>query len=283
MNSPATDRAMSAQRPGAHAAAWKLYDDLIARIPEDVLVHDYCLGTHWSYVEADCGMGVGWTAHGGGVRTVKHDLRGAPLREVAKLSKSWCFEEATLGIAALNAWYARRELLDPLGATYDTASSAEVGSRGGAGPKDAFDAYRPRIEALGGDAQVVVVGHFPHVDRIAEYAQLTVLERNCRDGWDTPDPACEYVMPSADFAFITGVTLINKTAPRLLELAKDATVVMVGPSVVMTPALFDWDVETLAGSIVADPEATRFAVKNGAGKLFGDALQMTSIANANAR
>ena len=27
---------------------WKLYNHLIAGIPEDVVVRDYCLGTHWS-------------------------------------------------------------------------------------------------------------------------------------------------------------------------------------------------------------------------------------------
>ena len=260
-----------------HGSNWKLYNHLIAQIPEGIVVRDYALGLHWSYVEADCGMGVAWTARGGAPRAYAGDLRGLELREVAELSKSWCFEEATLGIAALNAWFARPELLDPLGAEYDAPSSDTAGPRGGK-PADAFELYRPRIEAAERRANVVVVGHFPHVDRIAEYANLTVLERNCRDGLDTPDPACEYVLPQADYAFITGVTLINKTAPRLLDLARTATTVMVGPSVVMSPFLFDWGVELLAGSVVADPEATRFAVHNGAGKLFGQALRMTNLA-----
>ncbi len=262
---------------GGCESPWRLYNHLIEQIPDDVFVRDYCLGIHWSYVEADCGCGVAFTTRNGAKRTYKGDLRGKPLREVAELSKSWCFEEATLGIAALNAWYARKELLDPLGAAYDTADDAEVGERGGSSQKDAFETYRPRIERAGGEAHVVVVGHFPHVENVADYAKLTVLERSCRDEWDTPDPACEYVMPTADYAFITGVTLINKTAPRLLDLAKDATVCMVGPSVVMTPFLFEWGVETLAGSVVADVEAAKFACRNGAGKIFGTALQMTTI------
>ena len=137
---------------------------------------------------------------------------------------------------------------------------------------DAFELCRPRIEARGGTANVVVVGHFPHVDRIQEYARLTVLERSCSQPLDTPDPACEYVLPQADFAFVTGVTIINKTAPRLLDLAKNATTVFVGPPVVMSPFLFDWGVEMLAGSVVADPDKARFAVKNGAGAFFGEAL-----------
>ena len=93
---------------------WKLYNHLIAGIPEDVVVRDYCLGTHWSYVEADSGMGVSFTTTGGARRGYTGDLRGMSLREVAELSKSWCFEEASLGVAALNAWYSQRSLLDPL-------------------------------------------------------------------------------------------------------------------------------------------------------------------------
>ena len=83
---------------------------------------------------------------------------------------------------------------------------------------------------------------------------------------------------------MTGVTIINKTATRLLELARlraEATAgaerthtVLVGPSVIPAPALFDEGVECLAGSVVGDPEALRSLVERGAGQLFGDALLM---------
>lgn len=263
----------TADFPSTHddATPWKLYDQLIAGIPDNIIVRDYCLGTHWSYVEADCGTGVSFTCKGGARRTCKQDLRGVSLRTIAELAKSWCFEEATLGVAALNAYYARKELLNPLGAVYDEPVELPDGT---IRKMDAFELYRPRIERAE-SRRVTVIGHFPHVDRIAAYADLTVLERNCTQELDTPDPACEYVLPSTDFAFITGVTLINKTAPRLLELSKNATVVFVGPSVIMAPCLFDQGADALAGSVVADPEKARFAVKNGAGQLFGEALQMT--------
>ena len=75
--------------------------------------------------------------------------------------------------------------------------------------------------------------------------------------------------PAPTTLFMTGVTLINKTAPRLLDLAANATTVFVGPSVVMAPFLFRWGVDMLAGSVVADPDKARFAVKNGAGQFFG--------------
>lgn len=85
--------------PGTEAlgTAWGLYNQMIA----GMLVRDYCLGLNWSYVEADCGMGVAFTVRGGGKRTYKMDLRGMELRQVAELSKSWCFQEAALVMASL--------------------------------------------------------------------------------------------------------------------------------------------------------------------------------------
>ncbi len=254
--------------------SWTLYDRLIEGIPEDVRVKDYCLGLCWSYVEAESAMGVSYTCRGGGVKQRdERDFVGLPLREMATLAKSWSFEDATLGVAALNAWYGQKQLIDAMGAVYDEPVELPDGT---VRKLDAFEVMRPQIEAKK-NARVVVVGHFPHVDRIEEYANLTVLERNCRTELDKPDPACEFVMPQADFAFITGVTLENKTLPRLLELAKDAHVTLVGPSVVMAKPLLEAGVGMAAGSIVLDPERTKRSVKSGGGLSFGGALQMVTV------
>ena len=249
---------------------WKLYNHLIGGIPEDIEVTDVCLGSHWCYVEAACGMGVSMLVRGGASRTYRQDLCGMKLREVAELSKSWSFPEATIGVAALNAWYAQPDKLDALGAVYEEPVELPDGS---IRKLDAFETYREEYAGK----KVVVVGHFPHIERVAEVADLTVLERSCTSPLDVPDPACEYVVPTADFLFVTGTTFTNKTAPRLLDLAKNARVIMVGPSVVMSPFLFRLGVEALAGSCVADPEKVRTAVKIGAGRLFGEALRMLMV------
>lgn len=254
--------------------SWKLYDELIAGIPDDVQVKDYCLGLCWSYVEAESATGVSYTCRGGATKpTDERNFRGLPLKKMAALSRSWRFEEATLGIAAMNAWYGQKQLIDAMGAIYDEPIELPDGS---IHKLDAFEIMRPEITAKG-DANVVVVGHFPHVDRISEYANLTVLERNCRSELDAPDPACEFVLPEADYAFITGVTLENKTAPRLLELARNAYVTMVGPSVPMARPLFEAGVDMAAGSFVMDPERAKHSVKSGGGMSFGGALQMVTI------
>ncbi|WP_124060297.1 Rossmann-like domain-containing protein [Gordonibacter sp. Marseille-P4307] len=252
-------------------SAWALYDRMIEGIPEDLKVIDYCLGVHWSCVVADCGGGVSYTCRGG-AKYRPYDMRGASLREAAALSKSWSFEEATLGIAALNAYYAHPDRALMRNAAFESDDSGES-SR--IGRKDAFAVFRPRIEEAGRDAKVVVVGHFPNVAQIAGYADLTVLERNCQDAFDTPDPACEYVLPHADFLFTTGVTLINKTAPRLLQLAESACSVMVGPSAVPCQALFDCGLDNISGRVVVDAQEALFSCRTG--NRFGSSLRMFTL------
>lgn len=256
---------------------WTLYDTLIAGVPEDVLVRDCCLGLHWSYVDAECGMGVAHTVRGGATEAHgPRELVGMRLRDVAELSKSWHYEQATLGVAALNAWYCQPALLDALGARYDSPRDAAGDGARGRAKRDAFEVMLPRIQATE-DAHVVVVGHFPHVERLQRYAHVTVLERACTHALDTPDPACEFVLPGADFAFITGITLTNKTAPRLLQLARGAVVSMVGPSVVMCQALLDAGVDMAAGRVVTDREAARACVKSGGVLSFAGSLQTVTI------
>lgn len=250
---------------------WELYNALIDGIPEGIGVTDYTLGLHWSYLEAECGCGVAFTMRGGATPATKHrpDLRSLDLRSVAALAKSWTFEEATLGVAALNAWYSRRTLLDPLGAVYEEARELAREER----KREAFDEFTPLMHG----AKVTVIGHFPHVTDLAERcAELTVLERAYSPG-DTPDPACEYILPSQDLVFITGTTTTNKTLPRLLELSRNAYTVLTGPSVVPSPALFAYGADVLAGSVVGDVEKTKFLVKTGSGRLFGEAIQMMRV------
>lgn len=252
---------------------WHLYDELVDGVPDDILVRRACLGSAWTYVEAECGMGVAMTCRGGAPHADKGSLVGRSLREVAALSKSWNMREATLGMAALNAWYSRHEPLQAMGAVFDDEGDQLEGHERAT---DAFAVYAPQMAGR----NVCVIGHFPHVERIAlqHGGNLTVLERSCTSDIDTPDPACEYVIPEQDLLFMTGVTLTNKTATRLLELARMSgrtRTVMVGPSIVPAPAMFsEQGVECLAGAVVADPDGVRELVERGVCQMFGSSLPM---------
>lgn len=248
---------------------WEIYDMLIEGVPEDIAVTDYALGTSWSYVAAECGCGVAMTMRGGAQSMRGKNERIATLKDMARLVKSWNLQDSVLGVAALNAWYSRCDLLDSWGAVYEEAAELRREDR----KHEALQEFR--LAMMG--RKVTVIGHFPQVGALSEYcAELTVLERNPHDT-DLPDSACEYVLPTQDLVFITGTTITNKTLPRLLELARRAVTVMTGPSVVADPRLFECGVDVLAGSVVADPELVAFLVKNGRGNLFGKALRMMRV------
>ena len=60
---------------------------------------------------------------------------------------------------------------------------------------------------------------------------------------------------------MTGVTLINKTMPRLLQLACGAKVVLVGPSVPLSPVFFQQGAYDLQGFVVTDPALCRAVLR----------------------
>lgn len=254
--------------PGTYdqSSPWKFYNHLIREIPEDVLVKGFCVGVNWTYVEAESGFGVSYTLTGGGRPAYNGQLAGLSLRSVAELSKSWNFREACIGVAALNAWYAQPKLLAELGAVIDDGGSESKVER-----DKKFNPFTKLRERYQGK-KVTVVGHFPNVEIMDKETELTVLERDCFDIKDVPDSACEYVLPSQDFVFTTGTTVINKTAPRLLDLSRNAYFVMLGPSVIPSDYLFKWGIDVLAGRVAIEPEGVKLAIAEG--RRFGNAIPM---------
>ena len=232
---------------------WSLYDRLIEGVPADLILEDCFVGDSWTLVRAGENWGVSMTVHqSAGPEEPKKPILDRPLREAAALAKSWDFLEASIGIAALNAYY------------NSPARAKDLGffpPEGGPNKKaDAFELFRSAAEGK----NVTVVGHFPHLERqLKPYCRLSILERKPQTG-DYPDSACEYILPEQDFVFITGVTLTNKTLPRLLELIRpDAQVCMVGPSVPLAEALFDFGADHLAGFCVTEGKKVAVNVARG--------------------
>jgi uncharacterized protein (DUF4213/DUF364 family) len=222
---------------------WELYDALIGRIPPDYRVDEVILGDRWTLVRSGAGTGLAMTLHernrpeqlplSGGAAA----FRGFPLGELAEAAKSWNFTEASLGMAAVNAYW-------------NSPEREAVREALGRGQAEAFRDWRDRIAGK----KVAVIGHFFHLEEtLGRVCDLSILEKRPRSG-DYPDSACEFLLPSQDFVFATGVTLINKTLPRLLELSGHTGIILTGPSVPLAPPLFDWPVRDLQGFVVTDPE-----------------------------
>lgn len=241
-----------------------LYDQLLATVVANTrTVDELCLGLTWTYCRSGDSLGLAMSP-GVTCRTLPWagTLRGKTVAELAPWLLSWNPFEACVGLAAANAAinHAGNSVLDraePVSITSDLGANLAV-----------FEHFRPRLAG----AKVVIVGRYPGLDRITARLQVQVLERMPGEH-DLPDTAAEFVLPHADWVFITASALINKTLPRLLALSQHATTVLMGPSL---PWLAEWrqfGVDYLAGVKVLDADKASQIVREGGGvRLFGEGV-----------
>ena len=134
----------------------------------------------------------------------------------------------------------------------------------GGGNLAVFEHFAPQLK----NRRVVVIGRYPGLEAYAGALDLTVLERQQTEG-DLPDPACEYLLPQADWVFLTASSLANKTFPRLAELSRRATTVLMGPGTPWLADFADFGIDYLAGVDVTDSTQLRRTVAEGGGtRLF---------------
>lgn len=284
------------------ADAWSLYDRMIDEVPEDVLVREVVSGSHQCLVDAECGVGVAALHRGGTRLRMRGGWAGRPLRELADLARSWDFEVASVGVAALNAWHNQPGRVAALGRVDDVAGTdpfalmGSVAARMAAARGEAACVGKTRGDGACGDGtrgdeacgngarpRAVVIGHFPRLGRLGEEAEVAVLERAARSDDDLPDTACEYLLPGCDVAVVTGMALENKTMPRLLELAGAPLCCVVGPTSTMCRPLLEAGADLVAGSLVADPELARAVVGCGAPLHGSGALEHVLVAGERGR
>jgi uncharacterized protein (DUF4213/DUF364 family) len=242
--------------------SWAIYDALIDKIP-DLPVDEVCLGSRQAMVRSGGGIGVATHVPMPLQVPLPFEYASLSLRELAEKAKSWDFAEASIGVAAINAYWNNPEL--------------PVIRRAVEAPEtNAFPQYR--IEAAG--KKVAVIGHFCHLETtLADVCELSILERQPQKD-DYPDPACKYLLPFQDMIFTTGVTMINKTIGRLLELSAHCGMILVGPSVPCCPLLFNFGVKDIQGFVVTDADLCRRAVTDGNPRIFnaGKRISLTAAA-----
>ncbi|MDD2759417.1 MAG: DUF364 domain-containing protein, partial [Methylomonas sp.] len=132
-----------------------------------------------------------------------------------------------------------------------------------------FEHFLPLIA----NKKVVVVGHYPSIERYQDKMQLSVLEKQPTAD-DLPDSACEFLLPNADWVFLTASSIPNKTFPRLAELASNAKTVLMGPTTPWLPQLHEFGIDYLAGVEVIDADALFHTVAQGGGvRIFDHGLR----------
>lgn len=218
---------------------WELYDNLISEIPEDLKTDSVYVGNCWTVVAASNGnMGTAMTTHLDTIKRHSFDdinLSGMKLRDLAQFVYSWNFVEASIGMAAINAFY---------------NSDTRVAKLNALQGDNRYCTFDIPVEGK----KIIKIGHIRSRHHIFDKAKSVVtLEREPLAD-EYPDSACEYLIPESDIILITGSAFINKTMPRLLTLAEGKTVIITGPSTPLSLKLFDFGVTRLAGMTVSDKE-----------------------------
>ncbi len=126
--------------------------------------------------------------------------------------------------------------------------------------ENAFDV----LARKGRDRNIAVIGYFPWTPKLKNIARkLWVIEQRPQEG-ELPAEAAEEVLPQADVVGITGASFINHTVENLLNLSKGSFIVMLGPTTPLSPVLFDWGMDVLAGVKVMELDKTIRSISEGA-------------------
>lgn len=245
------------------ASPYELYDALQDYAAGVEPIQAVLIGLVWTYCEAEA---VGLAMSPGILtRTLpwSGSLRGKSIAELAGWLREFDPYQAAIGMAAVNAGINRLNLL-PEGTTLEPRAGANNNLA-------VFEHFLPQLRGK----RVVVVGRYPGLDQFAAAhgLDLTVLERQPGAN-DLPDSACEYVLPRAEWVFITATSIPNKTFPRLAELSRDAITVLMGPTTPWLPELYHFGIDYLAGVEIADAGTLRNTLAEGGGvRIFDDAVR----------
>lgn len=226
------------------------FDDILTTLP-DGCVLDVRMGLNWTVVvvEIDSGVrcGLASTLRGDhkhtGEPTIQRagNLIGGSALDLAEMAKSNNPTRVSLGVATINA------LLPQYPDSWTDQNVEHV------------------LASLGKERPVALIGHFPFVPRLRHQVQrLDVIDRFPLAG-DHPESAAAELLPQAGVVAITGMTLLNGTLSYLLSLCSpEATVILLGPSTPLSPLMFEYGIDILAGSIVVDVKSVLAAVSQGA-------------------
>ncbi len=162
------------------------------------------------------------------------------LKEIIKWTDSLNGIERSFAIAAVNS------SINLKGPDYFTGNALELTKR------------------LAENKKVAVVGHFPNMDHIKQVAKsFTILEKRPQEGDRDAEAAVE-VIPDSDVVAITGVTCLNDTLEGLLALKKNGAIfIVVGPSIPLSPVLFDFGIDVVGGAWVEDEDEVKRKMAQG--------------------
>ncbi|MGR8980071.1 MAG: Rossmann-like domain-containing protein [Gammaproteobacteria bacterium] len=238
-----------------------IYELLLDNCSTDAVVDNLMIGLVWTLCRSsDHATGLAMSP-AIPTRTLSWSgsLKGKPVTDLAAWILEWDPYQSAVAMAAINSCLNNRPLPDSVIVEHD-GEQANLA---------VFDYFLPALQ----DKKVVVIGHYPGIERYGERMQLSVLEKQPVAG-DLPDAACEFLLPQADWVFLTASSIPNKTFPRLAELAGSAKTVLMGPTVPWLPHLHEFGIDYLAGVEITGPDNLYHTAAQGGGvRIFSQGLR----------
>ncbi|MGD1872892.1 MAG: Rossmann-like domain-containing protein [Mastigocoleus sp.] len=229
----------------------KIYDLLLEYANTNTQIQEIIIGLTWTFCKSE-GVGL-CMSPGTATRTLPWSgtLVNKPISEIASWLLSWDAYQATVGMAAINSVINSNSSLPNTGVPLSPESSANLA---------VFEHFLPQIR----NQKVCIIGRYPGLDKYKDEMQMNVLELQPKKG-DFPAPASEYLLPKADWVFLTATSIVNKTFPRLVELSQNAQLVLMGPTLPWLTELAEMGINYLAGVQVSNLSALRQTVAEGGG------------------
>ncbi len=248
---------------------WEIYDKMIEGIPESWKAEEIVRGSFFACVRSEGGLGIAGVAeYDYRMMMNTGNLEGLSLREVAEYVKSWNFYEATIGLAAINAYYNCPETARKSGVPFTEARHVE---------DRIYDPFIMSQNEIRGKV-VTVLGHFPFIETLFQpVCDLRIIAGEMPVEGDYPPSAVEYLLPGSDYVFIGSSCFVEKTLPRILQLSKNSEkITLVGPSTTMAPVLFEYGVDALCGYVVKDKERAMRLIRGAEnGKIYSTGQKVT--------
>lgn len=230
----------------------RIFDRLLAEVPEDAQILDVSIGIFWTFVQTQYGSCISATAHRwqedppGALIPWSGHLVGMNVHEVASLYDSASLTARSLANAAVSASFSQ----DAMTGTIDYGDAQSL------------------IASKCGDRKrhIALIGHFHFGEELramGHHVDIFELEGRCGEG-DIPNTLIPQRLRDAEIVMMTSSTLLTHATEEILRCSHPESYRMiVGPTVPVHPALWEFGFDAICGGRVVDPTSVSRGAREG--------------------
>lgn len=237
---------------------WEIYDALISATDDSIRIKDFAAGTYWTAVLTEDGvLGLAPSIRERYQR-FPFDIEpvtGMPICDMAPGLKSWNYIEASIALAAVNAFFNRPDRMPDKAEIYP----------GGRRSRNVFTKF---CESHTKDRRTLFSEPMYERDELRNIPGMIDILRRDEDRTyrDYLYTAYRELLPSCDQLTVSGKSFVSKLAGPMLRYAAELEkkTLLWGMDIPLCPSLMDRGIDHITGFIADDVEECFRLVKRGA-------------------